>query len=346
MWAALGGALLGGLMGKESSRQAANTQADTAREAAALQKEMFEKNIELQEPFRQGGLAAQNRLLQYLGLQTGEAPKIRTQAELRNALMGQYQNPLTPAQQAGGYYEQVWEGGGDGGAGYTNRWVPTPAVAGTNGINEAGLSAAIQAAMAEDQAAQRAYQAQRQSPDFGKYTRDFGMKDFQQDPGYAFRMSEGLKALDRQAAARGGLISGGALKASQRYGQDMASQEYTNAFNRYQTNRANQLNPLQSLMGAGQTAANTLGTAGQNYANQAGEAYMGAGNARASGYIGQGNALVGAFNQGINAYGYNQRMRPGGGGGNPFGGLFSSGAGSQGFGGGSVQGNSDYQYDL
>lgn len=344
MWAAIAGSVIGGLMGKESSRQAANTQADTAREAAALQKQMFEKNIELQEPFRQGGLAAQNKLLQYLGLQTGAAPKVRSEAELRNALMSQYQNAPTPEQQAGGYYEE-YEAGGEGG-GTSRRWIPTPAVAGANGLNEAGLNAAIQAAMAQDQAAQQAYQGQQQSPDFGKYTRDFGMQDFQQDPGYAFRMSEGLKALDRQAAARGGLISGGALKASQRYGQDMASQEYMNAFNRYQTNRSNQLNPLQSLMGGAQTAANTLGTAGQNYANQAGEAYMGAGNARASGYVGQANALTGALNQGINAYGYNQMMRPAIPGRNPFGGMFSSGAGSQGFGGGSVQGNSDYQYDL
>jgi len=71
------------------------------------------------------------------------------------------------------------------------------------------------------------------------------MADFQADPGYAFRMTEGLKALDRQAAARGGLISGAALKASQGYGQDLASQEYMNAFNRFQTNRTNLLNPLQ-----------------------------------------------------------------------------------------------------
>lgn len=305
-WAAIGGAVIGGLMGKESSRQAANTQADAAREAAALQKQMFEKNIELQEPFRQGGLAAQNRLLQYLGLQTGEAPRVRTQAELRNALMAQYQNPLTPAQQAGGYYENYEQGGEAGGS--ATRWVPTPAAAGANGYNEAGLNAAIQAAMAEDQAAQQAYQAQRRSPDFGKYTRDFGMQDFQQDPGYAFRMSEGLKALDRQAAARGGLISGGALKASQRYGQDLASQEYTNAFNRYQTNRANQLAPLQSLMGISQTAAGQIGNAGQNYANQAGEAYMGAGNARASGYMGGANAISGAIGQGINAFQNQQYM--------------------------------------
>jgi len=307
MWGLLG-SVVGGLMGKESSRKAANTQADSAREAAALQKQMFEKNIELQEPFRQGGLAAQNKLLQYLGLQSGAAPRVRSEAELRNSLMAQYQNAPTPGQPEGGYFEEYKAAPGD--EQMTRRFIATPGAAGANGINEAGLNAAIQAAMAQDQAAQQSYQGQQQSPDFGKYTRDFGMQDFQQDPGYAFRMSEGLKALDRQAAARGGLISGGALKASQRYGQDMASQEYTNAFNRYQTNRANQLNPLQSLMGGAQTAANTLGAAGQNYANQAGEAYMGAGNARASGYIGQGNALAGAMNQGINAYNYNQMMRP------------------------------------
>lgn len=60
----------------------------------------------------------------------------------------------------------------------------------------------------------------------------FGANDFQADPGYAFRLSEGQRGLDRQAAARGGLISGSALKAASRYGQDMASQEYGNAFNR------------------------------------------------------------------------------------------------------------------
>ena len=156
------------------------------------------------------------------------------------------------------------------------------------------------------------------SPDYGKYTRDFSQQDFQQDPGYAFRLQEGLKALDRQAAARGGLISGAALKGAQRYGQEAASQEYTNAFNRYQTNRANQLQPLQSLMGTSQTAANTLGQAAQGYAQGAGEAYMGAGNARASGYIGGANALTGAIGQGINAYQGQQflskmRLRPGGG---------------------------------
>jgi hypothetical protein len=136
------------------------------------------------------------------------------------------------------------------------------------------------------------------SPDYGRYARDFGMDQFQQDPGYAFRLSEGQKALDRQAAARGGLISGSALKAATRFGQDMGSQEYQNAFNRYQTERSAQLNPLQSLMGAGQSATNFVGGAGQNYANSAGNAYGAAGQAAASGYMGQANAL----GQGVSQY--------------------------------------------
>lgn len=139
-----------------------------------------------------------------------------------------------------------------------------------------------------------------------RYT-PFSMKNFQQDPGYGFRLKEGQQALDRSAAARGGLISGGALKAAQRYGQEMGSQEYTNAFNRYQVERAARLNPLQSLTGMGQTTANTIGTAGQNMATNVGEAYAGGANARASGYVGQANALTGGLGTYLN-YSQGQNM--------------------------------------
>jgi len=125
----------------------------------------------------------------------------------------------------------------------------------------------------------------------------FGMGQFQQDPGYAFRLSEGQKALDASAAARGGLISGNALRAAQAYGQNMGSQEYQNAFNRYQAERQAQLGPLQSLAGVGQTSANTLGQAGQNYATNVGNALTNqaavAGNAGMVGANAYGNALSG-----------------------------------------------------
>ena len=141
-----------------------------------------------------------------------------------------------------------------------------------------------------------------QSAGYGNLMRNFGQQDFQADPGYQFRLSEGLKGLDRQAAARGGLISGSALKAAQGYGQEQASQEYQNAFNRYQANRGSVYGMLSGQQGVGQQATNQMGAAGQNYANQAGQDYMGAANARASGYVGAANAITGAAGTGINQW--------------------------------------------
>jgi len=272
--ALLGSAVIGGM----ASSKAAKSQAAAANRAAQLEREMFERQIELQEPFRQAGLTAQQRYMNLLGL--SQSPTARTEQEIRNALAAQYMQP----------------GIGEGGI---------------QGVDEAGLSAAVQAEMAKDAQARQEYEALKASPEFGKYTRDFGVQDFEQDPGYAFRMSEGLKALDRQAAARGGLISGGALKASQRYGQDLASQEYMNAFNRYQTNRANQLQPLESLMGRSQTAAQLLGTAGQNYASGAGQALQNVGMAKGSAYVGGANTLLNAIGQYQRAGGFNS-LAPGG----------------------------------
>lgn len=126
----------------------------------------------------------------------------------------------------------------------------------------------------------------------------FGMQQFQADPGYGFRMSEGMRALERSAAARGGLLSGATLKGIQRFGQDLGSQEYMNAFNRYQTERAARLQPLQSLAGVGQTTAQQLGQAGQTMASNVGEALTSGAAARASGYVGGANALT----QGLGTY--------------------------------------------
>jgi hypothetical protein len=136
------------------------------------------------------------------------------------------------------------------------------------------------------------------SSDYGRYSRDFGMSDFQQDPGYSFRLNEGLKALDRSAASRGGLLSGATLRGVQDYGQNSASQEYQNAFNRYQTNRSNQLTPLMQLAGSGQNAANNLGSAYQGFGNNMSNLEQGVGNVNAAGIMGGANAV----NSGISQY--------------------------------------------
>ena len=154
-----------------------------------------------------------------------------------------------------------------------------------------------------------------------------GKVDLAQDPGYAFRLAEGQKALERSAAARGGLLSGATLRGTQRFGQELASQEYQNAYNRALT----QYNTLANLAGVGQTTASGMASqAGQLGANL-GNLYYGAGTAagqaRASGYLGMGNALTSALGTGLNYYQGQQllnRMYPApGAGAGTFGGGYS-----------------------
>ena len=189
-------AIIGGSQSARAAKSAANTSAAASDRASDLQREMFERNIELQAPFREAGVNALNKL-----------------------------TPLAT-----------------------------------------------------------------------EYT-PFGMEQFQQDPGYGFRMSEGMKALDRSAAARGGLISGAAMKAASRFGQEMGSQEYQNAFNRYQTERSARLNPLQSLAGVGQTSANTLGAAGTQFANTMGNIGMNQANVSGNAQMARASAYGDMTNQ-------------------------------------------------
>jgi hypothetical protein len=154
----------------------------------------------------------------------------------------------------------------------------------------------------------------------GDLVRPFSMADYQADPGYGFRLSEGMKAMDRSAASRGGLLSGATLKNAQRYGQDLASQEYQNAYNRFGSNQATQRNALAGLTGFAPTAAQQLNASGANYAanvnelgastarNYAGADLTGAA-ARQSAYAGAGGAFNAAFNPDPRTAFYNNMMR-------------------------------------
>ena len=145
--------------------------------------------------------------------------------------------------------------------------------------------------------------------------RRFSMADFQQDPGYGFRLSEGIKGIDRSAAARGLLQSGGTLKGVNRFAQDYASNEYGNAYNRYNQDNSTEFNRLAALSGIGQTATQQVGNYGMSTAQNVGQTQVGMGNARASGYVGGANAINSAIGQGFNNYYANQllnRLQPGG----------------------------------
>lgn len=194
--------------------------------------------------------------------------------------------------------------------------------------NAAGLQYQMYEQQRQDQAPWRAAGESAlkdmQNPAF---QRDFSMQDFQQDPGYQFRMDQGQKALEASAAARGGLMGGNFGTALSQYGQNYASNEYQNAYNRFTNNQSNRFNRLASIAGIGQTANGQTAQAGMNAANNAGEAMMGGANAMAGAQIAQGqmwgNTLSSIGSQGANAWLTNQYMNRGMG--NNYGG--NSGAG-------------------
>jgi hypothetical protein len=177
----------------------------------------------------------------------------------------------------------------------------------------------------------------------GDFNKTPTMADLQMDPGYAFRLQQGQDALARSAAARGGAISGSALKDLTTYAQGSASQEYQNAFNRYQTDTQGRYGRLFGVSQEGQAAGvqqgNNLtadaryggnittaaadtqlaaneytGTAGTNAADlmasntigtakTAADYQTGGAAARAGGIVGGANALTNGINGAANAAG-------------------------------------------
>jgi hypothetical protein len=130
----------------------------------------------------------------------------------------------------------------------------------------------------------------------GDFNRDFTLADFTADPGYGFRLQQGQRGLEASAAARGGALSGAALKGIDRYNQDFASGEYQNAYNRFNADRTQRFNRLASIAGVGQTATRDVAQMGSQTASNVAGNIIGAGNAQASSYVGQGNAISGAAN--------------------------------------------------
>ena len=302
-WVA-GAAVAGGVIASSGAQSAASTQAaasshaadvqaQSAKDALAFQDKQYQQQVALQEPYRQAGITAQNALMWKLGLSN---PPPTTTQDSGGALGGILGNVTQNFQNTYG---------GDGG----NT---------TSGMNPADYGSANK-------------EFSMAGFDPNSLMKNFTAADYQADPGYAFRLSEGLKQLGHTAASRGGNVSGGTMKGIQDYAQNSASQEYQNAYNRYQanravqgqeygnafnrfqTNRTNQLQPLGNLMASGQNAASNQGAAagaygssGANLMTGAGQAaaagITSAGQANAAGQLGSANTISNALNTGASSY--------------------------------------------
>ena len=131
----------------------------------------------------------------------------------------------------------------------------------------------------------------------GYFNQTYTGQDIYDDPSYQFRLQQGQDAIQSSAAAKGGLLTGATLKALQNYGQDAASQEYSNAYNRFNADQTNQYNRLSNLVGLGQNAAAQQGNAGMQTAQAVANNTMAGANARAAGQITQGNIKAGNMQQ-------------------------------------------------
>jgi hypothetical protein len=223
-WGIAGASLVSGLIGADAAKSAANTQAQSAREALAYQKQQYEDIRKLSTGGRAAGASALNQL-----------------GALGSGTYGMYDAEGNPI------------GTGTGSGYLTQQYTPE---------------------------------------EFAKG----------QDPGYQFRLQQGQEATNRMANMGGGMLSGNALKGQQDYTQGLASQEFGNAFNRFQVGRQNIYNTLAGIAGIGQNSTNTAATAGGQAATAVGNTIQNLGAAQASGTVGAANAISGGMQNAGNQY--------------------------------------------
>lgn len=308
------GAIGGGLIAASGAKSAANTQAQAATDAAQLnylgqqnaldfQKQQYANSQYQAAPWLNAGAGGVMTLQRLLGVnQPSDATGVQPQQVLTEAP----QSPsftwgpgLQDGQQTSPLY-QSWNRG----PGMASALSPQTTTQAADPNNPANL--AISGA-SPDTSLPAGYLSTPPT-----FTAPTNVTE-QNDPGYQFRLSQGQKLLENSAAARGGLLSGGTGKALQQFGQDYASNEYGNVYNRalnqYNIARQNQgdiFNRYAALSGIGQTAQQNLGMLGNNAASNIGNTYMMGANAignqlnnaaaaRASGYVGSANALGGAL---------------------------------------------------
>ena len=171
-------------------------------------------------------------------------------------------------------------------------------------------------------------QGDESNPLYGSLLKNFTGEDLENTPGYQFGLSQGSRALNNSAGARGNLLSGAALKAAERFGQDYAGQQFQAAYDRDNTDKNRIANFLGNVSNIGQNATNSANDTQYNASVQYGSNTMGAGNALAAQHMAQGAGWDNITQTGMTL----AAMGAGG----MFGGMPALGAGAGGFGGGGL----------
>lgn len=119
------------------------------------------------------------------------------------------------------------------------------------------------------------------------------MSVFYASPDYQFRRDEGMRGLERSAAARGGAFSGNALRGLADFNSGLASGEFGNFVNRRET-----------LAGLGQSASNNSSQMFMNNGANISNLLNQQGQQRASGIMNTANNVMGSINNGLSLWSY------------------------------------------
>lgn len=351
----VGGQIIGGIMGADAAGSAADAQVQAAQQSAQAQRDIFNKTVELQDPFRQLGVGSGQKLSYLLGItpQTGITPGVPVGSPTQTSALTPSTGALStsvatnggqaPAQ-GGPSADQIrqWHDAGvlaPQGVGQPFRgpggvMVPADMVAQAVGGFSNSPSVPV-ASFAPQQTAPAAQPAQVALPPtaensfngtggtagssdgFGSLLHNFGAQDFQLDPGIQFQIQQGQQALQNSQAAKDGILGGAALKGLMDFNQRMAGTGYQSAFDRYMANRQFTLGSLMDMTKLGQAAASGTTSGAPSFASSIGNSIQGAGNASAAGTIGSANALSGGLNGVGNAFMLRNILNGGGGSGVP-----------------------------
>jgi hypothetical protein len=252
--ASVAGSLIGGSKNSKAISKASDAQAAATKEATALQRDIYNKNVAIQQPFLNTGQAAMGQINALLGLNTAPAASgtPQTNPALAPVPAGDDPRRVNPR----GFLTQIIRGMHEGGQ-YVDQET----------LDRLGISSPVNTLPAQGTAAQPT-----------QVSANDAYNQFKNYTGYQTRLNEGLNSINGGYAASGTLQSGAALKALNRFGQDYASNEF-----------GNYMGYLGQQQQLGPGAANALAGVGTNYANAAGNLAMQNGNNIANAAIAKAN---------------------------------------------------------
>lgn len=306
----IGSSLIGGI----SANKAAEKQVEASELANETQRYIFDRSVDITEPQRQVGLNALNQLAVDMDVSPiasiTSSPLTIQEFQEQLPVSGAIRPQATPSPTGVQGWDQRQSGDNMGGFApgeehlvrtpYTPAGGQTPSYATRFRVGDQVFDTrdAAQNYVNQNTATYNAPTGlTKQMPEFG---------EFEEDPGYQFRLSEGQKALERQQSARGIRLGGAAMKDAMRFGDGLASQEYSAWWNRQRANQTDYFNRLSSLAGLGTQANQQQINAGTSYANAFGQNALAGGTAAANGIMGVNNAVQGGIDGMFNILGMQQ----------------------------------------